>query len=532
MLNDIFFFIVAISPLFLLVVLMTIFKVSASRAGFIALFIVCLIAILLFQAPFELLYVEFLKAVWNTAPILYIIFSALFLYEIVSNSESMNIIGKELDEKSPNELIKILCIGWIFAGFLQGITGFGVPVAICVPILISIGVKPLYSILFSLLGQMWGNTFGTLSVAWNVIEGLIDINENELTLSAILAALLLWIINVAGGILICYFYGGVLAVKKGLLFVVIISTTQGAGELLLVTLNPQIAAFLPAFAALLIGFFLSKTKKYKDTWKIENSKIMYERIIEDSKDIYSNKERIIAILPYILLTCITLILFLITPLNDLLSKISISLEFPETSTGLGIVNNAVDEYGEFFPFVDAGTILLITALLSHIVIKKTNMKTKKKFTVLIVVTARKMLPTLASVLILMIMSKVMSASGQTIAIANGISLLFCDYFVFVSPIIGFVGSFVTGSNMSSNILFVDVQQGVANSLGLNKSIIVAEQTVGGAIGSIAAPSKIVLGTTSAGIAGQEGKVLRLVLPIALALSVIIGFLSGLISILL
>ena len=88
-----------------------------------------------------------------------------------------------------------MTVGWVFAGFLQGITGFGVPVAICVPILMGFGVKPVMAVVISLLGQSWGNTFGTLAVAWDVMTDISGISGSQMTETAFYASLMLWLIN-------------------------------------------------------------------------------------------------------------------------------------------------------------------------------------------------------------------------------------------------------------------------------------------------------------------------------------------------
>ena len=87
---------------------------------------------------------------------------------------------------------------------------------------------------------------------------------------------------------------------------------------------------------------------------------------------------------------------------------------------------------------------------------------------------------------------------------------------------GMLGSFITGSNMSSNILFGSFQLATANFLGLNPAPVLGAQTAGGAIGAAICPGNIVLGCTTAGIMGQEGKVLQKVLPITLAAAAIVG----------
>ena len=64
----------------------------------------------------------------------------------------------------------VLLICWLFSSFLQGITGFGVPVAVCAPILIALGVQPLWSVIITLLGHAWANTYGTFALAWDALS--------------------------------------------------------------------------------------------------------------------------------------------------------------------------------------------------------------------------------------------------------------------------------------------------------------------------------------------------------------------------
>ena len=81
---------------------------------------------------------------------------------------------------------------------------------------------------------------------------------------------------------------------------------------------------------------------------------------------------------------------------------------------------------------------------------------------------------------------------------------------------------MTASNLSSNILFGGFQQQIALMPGLDKAPLLAAQTVGGAVGSMLSPSKILLGTTSVGILGQEGAVMRKVIGLALFLCMLMG----------
>jgi len=116
----------------------------------------------------------------------------------------------------------------------------------------------------------------------------------------------------------------------------------------------------------------------------------------------------------------------------------------------------------------------------------------------------------------------MSGTGQTLVIAQGITEAVGDKYAFVAGFIGLIGSFITGSNMSSNILFTDVQNGAAASLGIEAGPLLAAQTSGAAAGSVISPSKIVLGSASAGEHGKEGEVLRTLLPPTIVIVLMIG----------
>lgn len=92
---------------------------------------------------------------------------------------------------------------------MQGITGFGVPVAVGAPLLLGIGVSPAWAVILPLLGQAWGNTFGTLAAAWDALAMAAGLSAGgELyARTALQTALMLWVWNLMAGLLICWFYG-------------------------------------------------------------------------------------------------------------------------------------------------------------------------------------------------------------------------------------------------------------------------------------------------------------------------------------
>lgn len=516
---------VAAFPIILLIALLTIFHWSVTKAGGFTLIITLLTTHFYFKGEGSLLFFEALKGCWNAFTIIAIVFPAILIYEIVYEGSCIDAINNSLEELSPNELFKIMAIGWVFAGFMQGITGFGVPVAICVPLLVTMRVKPIWAVIISLLGQAWGNTFGTLAVAWDVIVEITEISGDELLATATWTAILLWGLNLAAGLAICWFYGKWRGIYKGLPMVLIITLVQGGGELLVAQYNHSIAAFIPTTISLVVIIILSKLPQYQEKWYIENSKIMIrDKVVKETTKQTESVKRIVAFSPYIILVVVTILLLVIDPINKFLGQWSVGFPFPVTKTSYGIINGAVDKYSPIRPLVDSSTVLFITCICSYLLLVKNSFLKKGSYKELLARTFKRTIPSAISITELLIISKWMSGSGQTLMIAEGITIAFGVYYILVAASLGVIGSFVTGSNMSSNILFVDVQMNASNALGISHSTVLGAQTTGGAIGSVISPSKIVLGTTSANINGEEGEVLRKLLSFAIISTIIVGLL--------
>ena len=513
--------IMSMLPIILLIILLAVFRWPTTRAAAVTLALTVVTSVLFFKADLTLVGYEALKGGWNTATVLFIIFPAILLYQIIAEAGCIEAINEGIGKISPNELFKILTVGWVFAGFLQGITGFGVPVAICVPILMGFRVKPVMAVVISLLGQSWGNTFGTLAVAWDVMTDISGISGSQMTETAFYASLMLWLINAFVGLAICWMYGRLEGIKKGAIFVLSVSLVHGGGELIVSQFNQSIAAFIPATGALAVVILLSKLKIYRQSWIIEDSSIMTEKRKKGESGPVDVRTGV-AFAPYVVLIAVTILLLVVTPVNQFLGQVSIGFSFPQTQTGLGFVNAASQRYSPFYPLIDSGTVLLITCIISFLILKKNGLLKRGALGGILKRAAVMTRPSAASVLFLLIISKIMSGTGQTLVIAQGITEAVGDKYAFVAGFIGLIGSFITGSNMSSNILFTDVQNGAAASLGLEAGPLLAAQTSGAAAGSVISPSKIVLGSASAGEHGKEGEVLRALLPPTIVIVLMIG----------
>jgi lactate permease len=120
------------------------------------------------------------------------------------------------------------------------------------------------------------------------------------------------------------------------------------------------------------------------------------------------------------------------------------------------------------------------------------------------------------------MALVMDHSGMTYFLAQGISRSVGVAFPFFSPLIGVLGAFMAGSNTNSNVIFAPLQKQVAELIGVSVFIVLGAQTTGGSLGSMLAPAKVIVGCSTAGLAGREGEVLKRTLLPGLLIAACVG----------
>ncbi len=522
---NLFMWSMAILPVIVLLLLMVKYQWGAAEAAPVGLFTSLVIAILFYRANWDLIASQSAKGIWNALTILIVIWPAILIYEVTNEARAFEAFKRGMQKFTPNELLQILAIGWVFVSFLQGITGFGVPIAVGAPLLVGIGVMPLWAVIIPLLAHAWAGTFGTLAVAWEALLFQTGFTGTEMANSiALWATGFIWIINLIAGLAICWYYGKKEGIKKGLPAVLIISTIHGGGQMLLSQINQTLAAFVMTCIALGAVFLLGKSKRYRQRWRIENSPMMDRSKVKSSisEEGESNVTIHEAFLPYYVLTIITLFVLLVAPINRLLASWQLGLPFPATATGYGVVNPAIDLYSPLSPLTHAGTFLLIAGLVGYLYFYRTGKISKGGGKRIFMRIVEKTAPSTIAIVALIIMSRIMSGTGQTTVLATGTANVLGRAYVLLAPSVGLVGSFMTSSNMSSNILFGEFQQTTAEILKLNQAAILGAQTAGAAVGNAIAPGSIILGTTTAGILGQEGSVLRKTLPIALSISVLCG----------
>lgn len=517
----------ALLPIVTLVILMVKFQWGATEAAPVGLLITIFTGLFLYKADVTLIAAESAKGIWNAIVILLIVWTAVLMYQVSEGAKAFLVIREGMSRLFPNELLLVMTMGWIFESFLQGITGFGVPVAVGAPLLIGIGVRPLWAVILPLLGQAWGNTFGTLAAAWDAlaVSAGLEIGGTHYFLTALWTAAFLWFWIVITGLAMSWFYGKWQAVKKGFIATLIIATIQGGGELLLSQVNTTISAFIPACLSILAIVFISKMAMYKDVWRIEDSPIMDRSKTTENSEALPNMSLLQAFVPYIVLSVMTLAILVIEPVNKFLAQFSVGFAFPQTVTGYGHVNPASAAYSPIAIFTHASMFLFLSSIIGLLYYQRKGWIVQGQSKSIFAKSVAMTMPSGIAVVGLVIMSKIMGGTGQTAVLANGMAAVLGKSYIILAPFIGMLGTFMTGSNMSSNILFGDFQMTTSKLLNANSAAILGAQSTGGAIGSAISPSKIILGTTTANILGKEGDVMKKIIWITLLPTLIIGIVA-------
>lgn len=517
---DVLHWALSILPVLVLAYLLIQLRWTAQQAGAVGVFVAGVTALLFFRTPLETLAVAGAKGVWDAIFILLVIWPALLLYQIMDKSGGYEAMRQGITRMSQNELFVVVALGWVFASFLQGIDGFGTPIAITAPLLVAFGVKPVYAVAIPIIAHIWAKFFGTLGAGWLATLQVVNFDEAQTLATAYETSLLLAIQVVLGGFTVVWMYGRWPAIRHGWPLVLIISAIQGLGQIVAVAIDPVLAAFLPATAALIALYPLSRWKRYALP-----APPMPERpaMAGEAAGLVADKTppmgTAMAFLPYILLSVIAVGTSLIDPLREVLARFSFGLPFPAVSTGYGISIPATDAYSALRLFTHPGAGLVVTAIITWLIFLSRGYFAEWRRTAglagegVITGMIKSAVPASVPIIAFLIMAAVMNHSGQNQVLALGISAVAPAYvFAFLSNGIGVIGAFMTSSSTSSNVLFSDLQVTIARLKELPEATILAAQSAGGAIGNAIAPANVVMGASTAGINGKEGEIMRKTLP--------------------
>lgn len=478
----------ALLPILVILTLMVFFRWGAARAGPMGWFVALLVAVLRFGVDLPVLAYSQVKALLLTADVLLIIWAAFLLFRVADEAGAIKTISLALPGLTANRGMQALIIGWAFASFLQGVGGFGVPTAVTAPLLVGLGFSPLQAVVIPSIGHAWSVTFGSLASSFQALMGTTGIAGEIL---APLSSLMLAIAGLACGIMVAHAASGRKSMLALLLPILIMAGAMGAVQFLLATNGLwNIAGLGSGMIGLILG-------------------VMLARMIPSlrSRGIEDRRELALALSGYLALIVITLLVQLVPQVRNALGVLQIRVNFPELATVQGHITPA--GLGRVIPLLrHGGAMLFYAAVVAYMLYARAGRYSHGSTRRILSSTVQRVMASSLGILAMVSMAVIMSHAGMTEVLATGLATGVSGLFPVASPWIGALGAFMTGSNTNSNVVFASLQLRTAELLGLSIPLILAAQTAGGALGSVIAPTKIVVGASTAGMGGKEGLILR------------------------
>lgn len=523
----------AILPILVVAVLLVGLRWSASRVMPLAYVMAFIIAVWLWGVSFNHALASSIQGLFITFDILYIIFGAILLLNVLKQSGAVGVIRQGFSTISADRRVQVVIIVWLFGSFIEGAAGFGTPAAITAPLLVALGFPAVAAVMLGMMVQSTPVTFGAAGTP--VLVGIRGGLENpELTemlaregqsfyqYLMIITSNIAVLHAIAGTIMPLFmcammtrFYGKNKSWKEGLsifpfaLFGGLAFTIPYmlAG----LFLGPEFPSLLGSLVGLAIvtgaarrGFLIPKKpwdfaprSEWPSNWSGKLD-MMLEKITP-TKPISIAR----AWFPYLLVA-----LFLVTSrLEQLPVKAFLASFVIGWSDILGSGISATTT-----PFYLPGSILLLVVFITIFIHWMKADAVRAAFS-----ESSKMILGAGFVLIFTVpMVRIYINSGANdfnlssmpIAMAEWVAYNVGAIWPLVAPTIGALGAFIAGSNTVSNLMFSLFQFGVAERLAISGAIVVSLQAVGAAAGNMIAIHNVVAASATVGLLGQEGNTLR------------------------
>lgn len=506
-------------PIIVVLVLMMGLRMSGGKSGAVSWIVSLVIGAYFFGGDLKLLASGTIKGLWTTVWVLYIIWGAMTLYNVVDITGSFKVISSTFTRLTHgNKLLQLLVLGWAFPSFIQGVCGFGVPVAVSAPLLVGLGFNPILAVVTALIGHSWAVTFGSLGSSYSVLVRLTDLDPVRL---ATFGSLFLGICCPMCGICISHYYNGWKGVKDGLPASISLGVVMGAVLMIMCNfVTPYVASFTAGMVGLIFGgLVVTRFSVYrpKDGAMLEAAATTEEKFGFNT-----------AFSAYYILICVVFVIYLVPAIKSFMDSIwTIGMQYPETKTAFGYLNKAAKQYSPIKMFTAPGTLIFASALLAYCFYRLNKMWPEGGGKLVLKRSVKQAIGATVTVMTMSMMAVVMMETGMTTYLANGMAKYFGGAYAIVSPFIGVLGAFMTGSNTNSNILFTGLQREVATLLSISPFVILGLQTTGGAIGNMFCPMNVALGTGVTNTVGREGECLKATTVYTIIQCLVVGIIAWL-----
>ncbi|MCL5998201.1 MAG: L-lactate permease [Chloroflexi bacterium] len=506
-------YLLAALPILIVLALMLLLHWGGQRAGPAGWIAGVAVAAFTFGLTPQVLWVSQLKGLLLSLYVLAVLWPALLLYNVVNQAGGIRALARALERAIGDRGMLLIVMAWAFSGLLEGLAGFGIPIAVVAPMLVSLGVAPVMAVAAVAVGHSWSVTFGDMGVIFQTLTAVTGLDGASL---APAAAGLLGLACLACGLAAARLLGEGHRWPLVFLLALLMAVTQGT--LALAGLTP-LAALGAGMVGVLAGVVLSSLLPNIPSPSLPLSPAL---------PLLRSPALQGALLSYGGLMLLMGAIALIQPLRAAINPVVWQMNFPAVVTLTGFVTPAGPGQA-FRVLVHPGTSIFLVAVLSYSWYRRTGHCSSGSWRGALAATWRSAAPSSAGILAMVGLAALMDHCGMTLLLAQGLSALMGAAFPLVSPSVGVLGAFATGSNNNSNVLFGQLQKSAAILLAIDPRILLAAQTAGGSLGSMLAPAKIIVGCSTVGLKGRDGEVLRHTLPYGVLIGLALGVVAWLLT---
>lgn len=475
-------------------------KMKGYITSLLALAIAIFIALLIYGMPLKLTMLSTLHgSLYGLFPISWIIISAVFLFNVTVKSGQFEVIKSFMASITSDRRLQALLIAFSFGAFLEGAAGFGAPVAISGAMLVGLGFNPLYAAGLCLIANTAPVAFGSVGTPIIMASRMSDIPELAIsqmvgrTLPLLSLLIPFYLVTLMSGF------------KKSLevMPAILVSGISFAFVQWFTSnyMGPMLPDILAGIASILSLLFLLKYWKPKSIWRFKE-----EPSLQTSVEIkYTSLQILRAWSPFIIMT-LFIIAWGFQPVKDILNSIGfIKFKIP------GLENAILQPDGNPLPvkafdfnyLSTPGTAVIFAALISIPLIGISIRESIKIFGA----TLKQLMFPIITIAAVVGYAFIANYAGMSITMAVALASTGA-LFPFFSPILGWLGVFLTGSDTSANALFGKLQAQTADTLGFDPLVTVSANATGGVTGKMISPQSIAVGAAAVGLVGKESDLFR------------------------
>ena len=500
-------FLVAVVPIAVVLVMLGVLRTAAWQASLAGLVAGLLIAVLVWGLPAGLaLDSAALGAVFALWPVMWIVVNALLLYNIAVVSGRFDAFRDWVLTSLPNDRrVVLVVIGFCFGALLEGISGFGTPVAITSSLLILVGYPPLEALTFTLIFNTAPVAFGALGVPVTVLGVVTRLPDTAL---GAMIGRQLPIMALILPFYVMAMYGGRRSISALWPVLLVAGGSFALGQFAASNLlDYRLTDVLSSLVSLIctIGFLQVWRPAPDPLYAISTSVLQRPGKLSGWQ----------GWLPWLV---VSVVVILWTHFKVFLNGDQ-KFSWPGLNNAVAITLYGDKPYAAVWDFqpLATGTAILLAAIITAALVGVGP----GRFAAAAVATLRQTRLAILTVALIVALAFVMNYSGMTYTLGLGVASV-GPLFPLVSAFLGWVAVFLSGSDTSGNALFGNLQVVAANQLGLNPLLIAATNSSGGVMGKMISPQNIATGVSVTNLRGQEGAVLARTFWHSIVLTVLLG----------